>query len=67
MKTFVWLQIEPEDNRINRDLLESMGLINSGGNAKGYSDYEGYISDEEIKLIQKINTIKLHIHPEFKK
>jgi len=67
MKTFVWLQIEPEETRINRNLLESIGLINSGGNAKGYSDYEGYITDEQIELIKKINTIKLHIHSEFKK
>jgi len=67
MKTFVWLQIQPEDNRINRNLLESFGLENSGGNAKGYSDYEGYITDEQIEIIKKINIIKLHIHSEFKK
>jgi len=67
MKTFVWLQIQPEDNRINRNLLESFGLENSGGNAKGYSDYEGYITDEQIEIIKKINTIKLHIHQEFRK
>jgi len=67
MKTFIWLQIEPEENRINRNLLESMGLENSGGNAKGYSDYEGYITDEQIEIIKKINTITLHIHSEFKK
>jgi hypothetical protein len=67
-KIFIWLQIEPEENnRINRDLLESFGLENSGGNAKGYSDYEGYITDEQIEIIKKINIIKLHIHSEFKK
>jgi len=63
MKTFVWLQIEPEKNRINRDLLESMGLEVSGGNARGYSDYEGFITNEQIEIIKKISTIHLHIHP----
>jgi hypothetical protein len=67
MKIFIWLQIEPEENRNNRDLLEEMGLQLSGGNAKGYSDYEGFITENQIESIKKISTIHLHVHSEIKK